>query len=227
VYALPEHPSSFPVFGGVHVTRSLVLCTCFVDRCLSFCPFVAIVLSVFLGFTVSDYPYGIFKLFLPSDAPLFSQSNFKSSLRRFCWHKSCSSNATLFLDWNRNYKTSTAVITSWWTVTKYLHWIFYFLRKHFLSSITDKTFTGLDCIYEQHGGSLIRSRNCLPFAGTWVHPWFLVESVLLIFLVFCVVFLLCLSSFCVLSTQGCQCLWIVHSWLPTCICCRYHYVYNC
>jgi len=28
-----------PVFSGVHVTRSLVLCECFVDRCLYFCPF--------------------------------------------------------------------------------------------------------------------------------------------------------------------------------------------
>ena len=60
VYALPEHLSSFPVFGGVHVTRSLVLCTCFVYRYLSFCPFVAIMLSVFHRFTDSDYPFGIF-----------------------------------------------------------------------------------------------------------------------------------------------------------------------
>jgi len=28
-----------PVFSGVHVTRSLVVCVCFVDRCLSFYPF--------------------------------------------------------------------------------------------------------------------------------------------------------------------------------------------
>ena len=33
---LPEHLSSPPVFSGVHVTRSLVLCVCFVDRCLYF-----------------------------------------------------------------------------------------------------------------------------------------------------------------------------------------------
>ena len=41
------------------------------------------------------------------------------------------------------------------------------------------------------------------FVSTWVHPWFLVGSVLLIFLVFCVVlcFLLCLSLSCVLCTQ--------------------------
>ena len=53
-----------PVFSGVRVTRSLVLCVCFVDRCLSFVPFLlAIVLSVFLRYTDSDYPFGILKLF--------------------------------------------------------------------------------------------------------------------------------------------------------------------
>ena len=36
---LPGHPSSPPIFDGVRVTRSLVLCVCFVDRCLSFCTF--------------------------------------------------------------------------------------------------------------------------------------------------------------------------------------------
>jgi len=36
---LPEHLSLLPVFIGVLVTRSLVLCVCFVDRCLSFCSF--------------------------------------------------------------------------------------------------------------------------------------------------------------------------------------------
>jgi hypothetical protein len=34
---LPEYLSSPPVFSGVHVTRSLALCVCFVDRYLSFC----------------------------------------------------------------------------------------------------------------------------------------------------------------------------------------------
>jgi hypothetical protein len=32
----PEHLSSPKVLSGVHVTLSLVLCVCFVDRCLSF-----------------------------------------------------------------------------------------------------------------------------------------------------------------------------------------------
>ena len=45
-------------------TRSLVLCVCFVDRCLSFCTFLlVIVLSILLRLTDSDYPFGIFKLF--------------------------------------------------------------------------------------------------------------------------------------------------------------------
>jgi len=36
---LPEHMSSPLVFSGVRVTRSSDICVCFVDRCLSFCPF--------------------------------------------------------------------------------------------------------------------------------------------------------------------------------------------
>jgi hypothetical protein len=36
---LQVHLSSLPVFSWVHVTRFLVLCVCFVDRCLSFNPF--------------------------------------------------------------------------------------------------------------------------------------------------------------------------------------------
>ena len=36
---LPEHLSSPLAFSGARVTRSLVLCVCFVDRCLSFCLF--------------------------------------------------------------------------------------------------------------------------------------------------------------------------------------------
>ena len=61
---LPEHLGSPPVFSEVRVTRSLVLCVSFVDRCLS-CTFIfAIVLSVLLRYTDSDYSFGIFKLFL-------------------------------------------------------------------------------------------------------------------------------------------------------------------
>ena len=34
-----EHLSSSLVFSGIRVTRSLALCVCFVDSCLSFCTF--------------------------------------------------------------------------------------------------------------------------------------------------------------------------------------------
>ena len=62
---LSEHLSSPPVFCAVCVTRPLVLFICFVDGCLYFCTFsFAIVLSVLLRYTDSDYPFGIFKLFL-------------------------------------------------------------------------------------------------------------------------------------------------------------------
>jgi hypothetical protein len=45
--------------------------------------------------------------------------------------------------------------------------------------------------FKQHGGCLIRGRNCLAFMSTWVHHWFLMGSVLLIFFscLCCVVFL--------------------------------------
>jgi len=36
---LPEHLSLPAVFSGVRVTRSFVLCVCFVDRCFSYCTF--------------------------------------------------------------------------------------------------------------------------------------------------------------------------------------------
>ena len=47
---------------------------------------------------------------------------------------------------------------------------------------------------DKHGMCLIRSRNCLPFVSTWVHPPFLVGSVLPIVSVSCVV-LLCVFVF--------------------------------
>jgi hypothetical protein len=56
-----EHLCSYPVFSGVHVTRSLVLCVCFVDRC----PFFHSLFVLFvLPFTNYDDPFGIFQFFL-------------------------------------------------------------------------------------------------------------------------------------------------------------------
>jgi hypothetical protein len=61
---LPEHLSSSLVFSGVRVTRALVLCVCFVDRCLFFLLFLlSIVMSVILRYTDSDCHFGIFKMF--------------------------------------------------------------------------------------------------------------------------------------------------------------------
>ena len=58
---LLEHLITPTVFSGVRVTRSLALCVCFVDRCLSFVLFLlAIVLSVLLRFTNIGYPFCIF-----------------------------------------------------------------------------------------------------------------------------------------------------------------------
>ena len=57
------------------VTRSLVLCVCFVDCCLSFCTFS----FVFLRITDSDYPFGIFKLFL--------YNNEETDIFTKMWHK--------------------------------------------------------------------------------------------------------------------------------------------
>ena len=60
---LPEHLRSLLVFIGICVTRSLVLCVCFVDR--FFCPFLLFLLTIVVSglfrFMDSDYPFGIFK----------------------------------------------------------------------------------------------------------------------------------------------------------------------
>jgi hypothetical protein len=62
---LPKHLSSPPVLSGVCVSRSLVVCICFVDHCMSFCPFsfghCVVCHSSIYGFW---FPVGIFNLFL-------------------------------------------------------------------------------------------------------------------------------------------------------------------
>ena len=84
-------------------------------------------------------------------------------------------------------------------------------NRHHIIGI-ERGFVNIDiCLlsYTQFAGfmCLIRSRNCIPFASTWVHQRFLARFVLHIILVFCVVlciffFVLCLA----LCTQCCQCL---------------------
>ena len=60
----PKHLRSHPVCSGVRVTRSLVLCVCFVDSCLSFCPFSFGHCVVCPSFYVLRILIGIFKHFL-------------------------------------------------------------------------------------------------------------------------------------------------------------------
>ena len=67
-----------------------------------------------------------------------------------CWRTKYPSKTTLLLGKSHRYKNYTVVIIIWLTATQYPYlkwqWIFYFLRRCFLSSITAKTFTGLECI---------------------------------------------------------------------------------
>ena len=62
---IPEHMSSPPGFSGVRVTIFSFICMfCRSLFVLLYFFFLAIVLSVLLRYTDSDYPFGIFKLFL-------------------------------------------------------------------------------------------------------------------------------------------------------------------
>jgi len=63
LHILRVHTNSPPVFSRVRVTRSLILSVMFCRSLLKLFP-LAIVLFVLLRFMVSDYPFGIFKLFL-------------------------------------------------------------------------------------------------------------------------------------------------------------------
>ena len=58
-------------------------------------------------------------------------------------------------------------------------------------------------------GCSIRGSNCLPFVSPWGQPWFMMGSVLLIFLFFCVVLCLCDLFVFVRCTRCSQCLWVV------------------
>jgi hypothetical protein len=64
LFTLQEQLRSPTILSRVRVTRSLILCACFVHRCLSFCHFVLVIVLSVLRFTDSYYPFGSFKLFL-------------------------------------------------------------------------------------------------------------------------------------------------------------------
>jgi hypothetical protein len=88
------------VISGVRVTRSLVLCVCFVDRCLSLCPFflLIIVLSV-LRCTDSDY------LPLVSSDSSYSRNRFVGHYGLWRWRSVC-----CHLDYRVNMLSSQTVI---------------------------------------------------------------------------------------------------------------------
>ena len=66
---LPEQLSSPPVFSGIRVSRSLVLCSALKIVVSPFVLFLlAIVLSVVPRITNSDYPFRIFKMLLLSES---------------------------------------------------------------------------------------------------------------------------------------------------------------
>ena len=115
------------------------------------------------------------------------------------------------------------------TVTKYTYakwqWIFYFLYRCFLSSITAKTATGLNCIYEYNDGCLLRSGKGLTFASNWIHPQSFVESVLLIVFVLCY-YVSLRSEFLQLFIGGImsylRCLWLfAYSGVQHILCCGF------
>jgi hypothetical protein len=118
LFTLPEHLSSLPVFSGIRVTRSLVLCVCFVDRCLSFCTF-----SFGHCVVCSSSIYGLHVSILP----LFLRSVNDIDLFYLCFYD---------LSMILIYFTSVSTICQW-----YLSILPLFLR-----SVNDICFNCSDCV---------------------------------------------------------------------------------
>ena len=109
-----------------------------------------------------------------------------------CWRKSYSNKATLLLGWNHCYKIIWSSSQSGWPL-----WNIHIsndngsftICRFFLSCITAKTFTRLDCIIIWVTGQVsYKKQDLLPLHEHMASPQFLVRFVWLIFLVFCVVF---------------------------------------
>ena len=128
----------------------------------------------------------------------------------------------MLLGWSHRYISYSVVITIWMTVAIYpslnWQWIFSFLYVDCFSFLYHRHDFHRNWLYiwvtwrvsykKQELLTLGRHGFTLGFSGIRV----LVVSVLLNFLVFRVVFRL--FSSCILCAQCCQCLCIVHSWLP-------------
>ena len=84
---LPEHLNSPTVFSGIRVMRSLVLCVCFVDRCLSYCPFFLWPLCYLFFFDIRILV-----------SPLVSSnSSFYAPDEGYLWNASCVMNKVFLL----------------------------------------------------------------------------------------------------------------------------------
>jgi hypothetical protein len=102
------------------------------------------------------------------------------------WRKSYSIKATLLLCWSHRYKYSTVVITIGLTIVKYPYlkwqWIFYLLCRCFLSSITMKTFTGIQFFFLSYYVSLRSefrvAHLCLSFFSCSIMCLYVLSSVL-------------------------------------------------
>ena len=89
---LPEYLSSLPVFSRVRVTRSLVLCVCYVDHCLSFwslcCLFFVDVRILINPLVSSNSSYLTFDTSIISD----KRDHFNFSITKFLYLDSNISN---------------------------------------------------------------------------------------------------------------------------------------
>ena len=107
LFTLPGHLSSPPVFSGVRVTQSLVLCVCFVDRCLSVCTFFSFGHCVVWPSSIYGfYRVGIFKLFY----------NFRTIVIYYLLLYPVESVLTLTSLLSLLPNISTSVLTSWYCV---------------------------------------------------------------------------------------------------------------
>ena len=89
------HLSSSPVFSGIRVTRSLVFCVSFVDRCLSFwslcCVFLQYTDSDYLPLVSSNSSYTTHSLKTNEKSWIYSITciqKFKNSRKRLCFNAS-------------------------------------------------------------------------------------------------------------------------------------------
>ena len=121
---LPMHLNSPLVFSGVHVTRSLVLWVCFVDRYLSFCTFyfghcVVCSYSIY-GFWII---FGIFKRFIYFIISVIKLAEHHHLTLKYLYRASKVSNDVYIFSWYQFW--------FWFDKILNLFWQWYFLCSFF------------------------------------------------------------------------------------------------